>query len=72
MHVIFTDKLRKMVAHYKNFTWYDISIEHLFLNTSWQSGEESIQYQGQDLLAEKTLSVTLNDISCRNDVKASL
>ena len=41
------------------------------INTSWDSGEESIQYHGQDLLAEKTLSVTLNDISSRNEVRAS-
>ena len=34
-------------------------------------GEESIQYYGQDLLAENTLSVTLNDISSRNEVRAS-
>ena len=34
-------------------------------------GEESIQDHEQDLLAEKTLSVTLNDISSRNEVRAS-
>ena len=26
------------------------------------------QYHGQDLLAEKTMSVTLNDIDSRNEV----
>ena len=41
------------------------------INTSWDSEEESVQYHGQDLLAEKTLSVTLNDISSRNEVRAS-
>ena len=41
------------------------------INTSRDSEEESIQYHGQDLLAEKTLSVTLNDISSRNEVRAS-
>ena len=47
-------------------------IELLFwLNTSWSSGEESNHYHGQNLLAEKTLSVTLNDISSRNEVRAS-
>ena len=46
--------------------------EHLFwLNTSWSSGEESNHYHGQNLLAEKTVSVTLNDISSRNEVQAS-
>ena len=34
-------------------------------------GEESIQDHEQDLLAEKPLSVTLNDISSRNEVRAS-
>ena len=47
-------------------------IEHLFwLNTSWSSGEESNHYHGQDLLAEKTLSVTLNDINSRSEVRAA-
>ena len=41
------------------------------INTSWDSEEESIQYHEQELLAEKTLSVTLNDISSRNEVRAS-
>ena len=41
------------------------------INTSWDSGEESIQYHGQDLLAAKTPSVTLKDISSRNEVRAS-
>ena len=43
-----------------------LETEHLFwLNTSWSSREESNHYHGQDLLAEKTLSVTLNDINSR-------
>ena len=54
---------------------YDIWIQHIFwhkqINTIWDSEKESIQYHGQDLLAEKTLSVTLNDISSRNEVRAS-
>ena len=46
-------------------------IEHLFwLNTSWSSGEESNHYHGQDLLAE-TLSVTLNDINSRSEVRVA-
>ena len=40
------------------------------INTSWDSEEESTQYHGQDLLAEKTLSVTLSDISSRHEVRA--
>ena len=32
--------------------------------------EKSNQYHGQDLLAEETLSVTLNDISSRSEVWA--
>ena len=48
-------------------------IEHLFwLNTSWSSREESNHYHGQDLLAEKTLSVTLNDINIHTRVKFEL
>ena len=46
--------------------------EHLLrLNTSWSSGEESNQYHGQDLLAEKSLSVTLNDVNSRSEGQAS-
>ena len=41
------------------------------INTSPDSEEASIQYHEQDLLAEKTLSLTLNDISGRNEVRAS-
>ena len=41
------------------------------INTSRVSGGESIQYHGQDLLAEKALSVTPNNISSRNEVSAS-
>ena len=59
MHIIFTDKLSKIVAHYENLrVWY--------LNKVF-----NIMDNGQDLLAEKTLSVTLNDISSRNEVPAS-
>ena len=73
MRTIFTDKLSKMVAHYEN-----LSVCMIFemntsfdINTSWDCEEESIQYHGQDLLAEKTLSVTLNNISSRNEIRAS-
>ena len=46
-------------------------IEHLFgsVDTSWTSGEEGNQYHRRDLLAEKTPSVTLNDINSRNEVR---
>ena len=72
MRIIFTDKLNKMVAHYKNLLGMIFELNTSFdINTSWDSGEESIQYHGQDLLAENTLSVTLNDISSRNEVRAS-
>ena len=77
MCIIFTDKLSKIVAHYFKFVVDMISdmifeIEHLFwLNTSWSSGEESNHYHGQDLLAEKTLSVTLNDINSRSEVRVA-
>ena len=61
-----------MVAHYENLRDMIFELNTSFdINTSWDSGEESIQYHGQDLLAEKTLSVTLNDISSRNEVRAS-
>ena len=72
MRIIFTDKLGKMVAHYENLCGMIFELNTSFdINTSWDSGEESIQYHGQDLLAEKTLSVTLNDISSQNEVRAS-
>ena len=74
MRIIFTDKLSKMVAHYENLRdmIFELNVEGLFLHkSSWHSGEESIQYHGQDLLAEKNLSVTPNDISSRNKVPAS-
>ena len=72
MRIIFTDKLGKMVAHYENLCDMIFELNTSFdINTSWDSGEESIQYHGQDLLAEKTLSVTLNDISSQNEVRAS-
>ena len=61
MRIIFTNKLSKMVAHYENLR--DMTFE---LATWRDPGEESIQYHGQDRLAEKTLSVTLNDNSSRN------
>ena len=41
------------------------------INNNGDTGEESIQYHGQDLLAEKTLNVILNDISSRNEVRTS-
>ena len=72
MLIIFTDKLSKMVAHYENLSEMIFELNTSFdTNTSWDSGEKSIQYHGQNLLAEKTLSVTLNDISSRNEVRAS-
>ena len=41
-----------------------------WLNISWSSGEESNHYHGQKPLAEKTLSLTLNDINSPNEVRA--
>ena len=47
-------------------------IEHLMrLNTSWSSEEKINHCHGQDLLAEKTLNVTLNDINSRIEVRTS-
>ena len=48
-------------------------IEHslFWLNTSWSFGEESNQYHAQDLLAEKTLPVTLSNISSCSEVSTS-
>ena len=73
-----TDKLSKIAASALRKFFDMISsdmifeIEHLFWqNTSWSFGEESNQCHGQDLLAEKALSVTLNDINSRNEVRAS-
>ena len=61
-----------MITHYENLSDIIFELNMSFdINTIWDSGEESIQYHGQDLLAEKTLSVTLNDISSRNEVRAS-
>ena len=72
MRIIFTDKLSQMVAYYENLREMIFELNTSFdINASWDSGEESIQYHGQDLLAEKTLSVTLNDISSQNEVRAS-
>ena len=61
-----------MVAHYENLR--DMIVE---LNSSFDIvqvealGKVPIQYHEQDLLAAKTLSVTLNDISSGNEVRAS-
>ena len=72
MCIIVTNKLGKMVAHHENLRDMIFELNTSFdINTSWDSGEESIQYDGQDLLSEKTLSVTLNDNSSRNEVRAS-
>ena len=72
MRIIFTDKLNKMVAHYKNLLDMIFELNTSFdINISWDSGAESIQYDGQDLLAEKTLSVALNDISSPIEVRAN-
>ena len=62
MRIIFTDKLSKVVAQYENLRdmIFDLNIS---LDISWDPGEESIQYHGQDL--------TLNDVSSQNEVRAS-
>ena len=62
MPIIFTNKLSKMVAQYGNLRdmIFDLSTSFAI---SWDPGEESIQYHGQDL--------TLNDISSQNEVRAS-
>ena len=61
-----------MVAHYENLRDMIFELNTSFdINTNWDSGEESIQYHGQGLPAEKSLSVALNDISSRNEVRAS-
>ena len=48
-------------------------MEHLlfWVNTSWSPGEESNQYHAQDLLAEKTLSITLNYTNTCSKFRAS-
>ena len=74
MRIIFTDKLSKMVAHYETLRDMIFELNTSFpfdINTNGDSGEESIKYHGQELLAEKSLSVTLNDISSRNEFRAS-
>ena len=43
-------------------------IKHLFYDYITVGAH---QYHGQDLLAEKTMSVTLNDINSRNEDRAS-
>ena len=64
MRINFTNKLSKMIAHYEHLRDMIFGLNTSFgINTSRDSGEESIQYHEQDLLAGKTLSVTLNDIS---------
>ena len=61
-----------MITHYENLSDIIFELNISFdINTIWDSGEKSIQYHGQDLLAENTLSVTINDISCRNEVRGS-
>ena len=72
MRIIFTDKLSKMVAHYENLRDMIFELSTYFdINTSWDSGQESIQYHAQGPPAEKSLSVTLNDISSQNELPAS-
>ena len=61
MCIIFTNKLSKMVAQYENLR--DIFDLNTSLDISWDPGEKSVQYHGQDL--------TLNDISSQNEVRAS-
>ena len=54
MRIIFTDQLSKMVAHYKNLRDMIFELNTSFdINISWDSGEEDIQYHGQNLLVEK-------------------
>ena len=54
MLIIFTDKLSKMVAHYENLSDMIFELNTSFdINASRDSGEESIQHHGQDLLANK-------------------
>ena len=61
-----------MITHYENLSDIIFELNISFdINTIWDSGEKSIQYHGQDLLAENTLSVTINDISSRNEVRGS-
>ena len=43
MRIIFTDKLSKTVAHYENLRDLIFEMNTSFdINTSWDSGEESI------------------------------
>ena len=54
MRIIFTDQLSKMVAHYENLRDMIFELNTSFdINISWDSGEEGIQYHGQNLLVEK-------------------
>ena len=62
MPIIFTDKLSKIVAQYENLRDMIFDLNTSFA-ISWDPGEESIQYHGQDL--------SLNDISSQNEVRAS-
>ena len=73
MRIIFTYKLSEMVAHYENLRdMYDIWIEHLFWHKCqlrlWR-GKHSISWTRHT--GRKTLTITLNDISSRNEVRAS-
>ena len=73
MCIIFTDKLSKVVAHYENLRdMYHIWNEHLFWHKYqlrlWR-GKYSISWTRHT--GRKTLTITLNDISSRNEVRAS-
>ena len=77
MHIMFTDKLSKMVASTLRKLFDMISsdmifkIEHLFWqNTSWNSGEKSNQYHGPSLKKPPECNSKRYENS-RNDVRAS-
>ena len=76
MHIVFTDKLSKMVASALRKIDDMISsdmifeIEHFFWqNTSWSSGEESNQYHGAT--GRKNPECNSNDINSSDEVRAS-
>ena len=70
MRIIFTDRLSKMAAHYENLR--DMIFESFdIIPVETLERKISIKYDGPDLLAEKTMGVTQNNISSRNKVQAS-
>ena len=75
MHIMFIDKLSKMAASALR-KFVDIGSDMIFENnTSFDKiPVEALERKViniMDLLAEKTLSVTLNDINSRNEIRAS-